>query len=254
MSRDQRGFTLIEMSIVLVIIGLIVGGILKGQEVIESARQKNLASMYDQLRSAQNTFVDRYRALPGDFDEAQTKISNQVSNGDRNGFVGTAAGVAATDAAAIGALTGSQAEPYHYFQGLVAAGLFGGGQIGASAGVSNFSGGATPSPLPQAPWSNTGLTALSGTHEGTASIPGSQLTTVWLRLAGTSGAITTAANGALTVASAYQIDQKFDDGVPGLGRIRNTGKGDAACGTATTPYNVTDGNNVRECDLLLSTD
>lgn len=252
MSQDQRGFTLIEMSIVLVIIGLIVGGILKGQEVIESARQKNAMAMYDQIKAGQNTFVDRYKALPGDFDEATTKISAQVENGDHNGFVGTAGAVAAASAAGIAAINGSQNEFYGYFQGLVAAGLFGGGQVGASAGQARFSGGSTPSPLPSAPWSNTGFTATSGTHEGATTAPASALSAVWLRLAGTSGAISNSTQGALTAASAYQIDQKFDDGVPGLGRIRNSGTNTAVCGGPANVYTVTASAEARECDLFFA--
>ncbi|MGE3474399.1 MAG: type II secretion system protein [Rhodospirillaceae bacterium] len=256
MSRDQRGFTLIEMSIVLVIIGLIVGGILKGQEVIESARQKNVAAMYDQIRAAQNTFVDRYRALPGDFNEGSTKISAQVPNGDRNGFIAAAAGVAASNAAAIAAIDGGAGEFFGYFQGLVAAGLYGGGQVAStSSGMSVFSGTATPSPLPQAPWNNTGFTAASGTHEGQTAAPASALTAVWLRLAGVTDGIAAAADAALTGASAYQIDQKFDDGVPGLGRIRNTGKlATGVCGDAETAYTVTASTETRECDLLFAVD
>jgi prepilin-type N-terminal cleavage/methylation domain-containing protein len=253
-SRDQRGFTLIEMSIVLVIIGLIVGGILKGQEVIESARQKNLAAMYDQIRAAQNTFVDRYRSLPGDFAQATSKISAQVENGDNNGFVATAGGIAAASAAGIAAVNASQGEFYGYFQSLVASGLYGGGQIGNSSGASIFSGGATASPLPAAPWSNTGLTAASGTHEGVTSVPASAMSAVWLRLAATAGAISASSQGALTAASAFQVDQKFDDGVPGLGRIRNSGITTGVCGGPANPYTVTASTENRECDLFLAVD
>ena len=252
MSQDQRGFTLIEMSIVLVIIGLIVGGILKGQEVIESARQKNTAAMIDQIKAGHNTFVDRYRSLPGDFDEGQTKISASVANGDRNGYIGAAAATAVSNAAAIGAIVGNTGEFYHYFQGMVAAGLFGGGQVGNSTSASVFSGGSTPSPLPATPWSNTGFTVTSGVHEGDGS-QGTRLQATWLRLQGTTGAISST-TGALSTAGAYQMDQKFDDGVPMLGRIRTSGSAAATCGSAAAAsvYNVSSGTAARECDLLFA--
>jgi len=65
--RDgQQGFTLIEMSIVLVIIGLIIGGIVKGQEVVNSARVKMQVAQIDAVRGAVYTFQDRYGYFPGD--------------------------------------------------------------------------------------------------------------------------------------------------------------------------------------------
>lgn len=63
----QTGFTLIELAIVLVVIGLLLGGVLKGQELIESARARNLISQIDSVRAAVYTFQDKYRALPGDY-------------------------------------------------------------------------------------------------------------------------------------------------------------------------------------------
>ena len=63
--RKQTGFTLIEIAIVLVIIGLLLGGVLKGQELIQSARVRNLASTQDGIKAAFFGFQDRYRALPG---------------------------------------------------------------------------------------------------------------------------------------------------------------------------------------------
>ncbi len=66
MKSRQHGFTLIEISIVLVIIGLLLGGVLKGQELIESARVKNAVSAMNGVSTAYNSYVDRYRALPGD--------------------------------------------------------------------------------------------------------------------------------------------------------------------------------------------
>src|SRR5262245_53419986 len=87
----QRGFTLIEMSIVLVIIVLIVGGILKGHELIESSRQKNLVSQIDRIRSGTTAFVDRYKSLPGDLGRVSILNNSSLlaqSGGNDNGVVG----------------------------------------------------------------------------------------------------------------------------------------------------------------------
>jgi prepilin-type N-terminal cleavage/methylation domain-containing protein len=65
--RKQTGFTLIEIAIVLVIIGLLLGGVLKGQELITAARVRNLAAQQDGVKIAYLGFQDRYRALPGDY-------------------------------------------------------------------------------------------------------------------------------------------------------------------------------------------
>ena len=64
--RRQAGFTLIEIAIVLVIIGLLLGGILKGQELINSARVKNLATDFRNIPLFIYGYQDRFRALPGD--------------------------------------------------------------------------------------------------------------------------------------------------------------------------------------------
>ena len=70
--RKQTGFTLIEIAIVLVIVGLLLGGVLKGQELITSARVRNMISQQDGIKAAYYGFQDRYRALPGDYREAST--------------------------------------------------------------------------------------------------------------------------------------------------------------------------------------
>ncbi len=65
--RKQAGFTLIEIAIVLVIVGLLLGGVLKGQELITSARVRNVASQLEGVKIAYLGFQDRYRSLPGDY-------------------------------------------------------------------------------------------------------------------------------------------------------------------------------------------
>ena len=64
--KQQGGFTLVEIAIVLVIIGLLLGGILKGQELITSARVRNVADQNSGVQAAYYGFIDRYRMIPGD--------------------------------------------------------------------------------------------------------------------------------------------------------------------------------------------
>ncbi len=62
----QSGFTLIEIAIVLVIIGLLLAAVLQGQEMINSAKVKNLATDFRQIRVYIYSYLDRFRELPGD--------------------------------------------------------------------------------------------------------------------------------------------------------------------------------------------
>jgi prepilin-type N-terminal cleavage/methylation domain-containing protein len=66
MKSTQKGFTLVEIAIVLVIIGLLLGGILKGQEMITQAKIKNVMADFSGISAAYHGYQDRYRAIPGD--------------------------------------------------------------------------------------------------------------------------------------------------------------------------------------------
>jgi prepilin-type N-terminal cleavage/methylation domain-containing protein len=68
--RQQRGFTLVEIAIVLVIIGLLLGGILRGQELIQGARVRNIIDQQNGVRAAYFAFQDRFRMVPGDIGSA----------------------------------------------------------------------------------------------------------------------------------------------------------------------------------------
>lgn len=85
--RQQSGFTLVEIAIVLVIIGLLLGGILKGQELINSAKVKSFAQDYRTIQTAIYGFQDRYKALPGDF--AGTRLTNNISGSTSAPATGT---------------------------------------------------------------------------------------------------------------------------------------------------------------------
>lgn len=66
MVRKQSGFTLVEIAIVLVIIGLLLGGVLKGQELINSAKVKNFAQDFRNIPLFIYGYQDKFKALPGD--------------------------------------------------------------------------------------------------------------------------------------------------------------------------------------------
>ena len=91
MKNKSNGFTLIEIAIVLVIIGLLLGGVLKGQELITGARVRNLISQQDGIKAAYFGFQDRYRALPGDYAQATVNINGATRNGNGNGQIEPAA-------------------------------------------------------------------------------------------------------------------------------------------------------------------
>ena len=83
MRRHQSGFTLIEIAIVLVIIGLLLGGILKGQELITQGRIRNVANDFQAMTAGINLYQDRYRSLPGDDAGANARWNTTTSgNGD----------------------------------------------------------------------------------------------------------------------------------------------------------------------------
>jgi prepilin-type N-terminal cleavage/methylation domain-containing protein len=73
MNKSQKGFTLVEIAIVLVIIGLLLGGILKGQEMITQAKIKNVIADITGVSAAMYGYQDRYRALPGDDPNASVR-------------------------------------------------------------------------------------------------------------------------------------------------------------------------------------
>ena len=89
MKIHQKGFTLVEIAIVLVIIGLLLGGILKGQEMIVQAKIKNAMADFSGISAAYHGYQDRYRKIPGDDDGAAARWTTPTAatNGDGNGTV-----------------------------------------------------------------------------------------------------------------------------------------------------------------------
>ncbi|WP_373976002.1 prepilin-type N-terminal cleavage/methylation domain-containing protein [Chitinibacter sp. SCUT-21] len=82
--KQQHGFTLVELAIVLVIIGLILGAVFKGNDLIDGAKVKNMAAQVNKMQAAFNVYFEKYGAYPGD--GCANVVSNQTTcTGARNG-------------------------------------------------------------------------------------------------------------------------------------------------------------------------
>lgn len=84
--NNKKAFTLVELSIVLIVIGLLSGAILKGQEIIKGAKLKRILSDFSNLSTAIYTYEDRYDAMPGD-DSSSVIGTSIISGGDENGVI-----------------------------------------------------------------------------------------------------------------------------------------------------------------------
>ncbi len=200
---SERGFTLVELSIVLVIIGLLIGAVLKGQELIESARLKSLMTQMNSYKTATQIFQDRYGALPGDFDEAQD-ILGASSGGDRDGEIDG---------------DGFEGEGRAYFEHLLRAEL--------------ISGVTLDDPIPESKAGNGRIQVVfvdvggDGVHIAN-----------FLRAGSLQGNV--ANSPLLTGAQAGELDVGFDDGDARTGTIQS--EGSSACRDAQGVYNFTDGS------------
>ncbi len=82
MGVKSKGFTLIELSIVLVIVGLLIGGVLKGQALIDNAKVKNMANDFRAVQTQIYAYQDKFKALPGDDRAAVDHLGTTAANGD----------------------------------------------------------------------------------------------------------------------------------------------------------------------------
>ncbi|QDX81167.1 hypothetical protein B9N43_07890 [Denitratisoma sp. DHT3] len=136
MSHKSNGFTLVEIAIVLVIIGLLLGGVLKGQELVTQARIRNVINDLNGVTAAIQSYRDRYRALPGDDpgaaarwrDEAGTALTLVATNPGDGQLDGSYADLAA------GAPAAAQ-ETLLFWQHLRLAGFIPGATAGAGSGT-----------------------------------------------------------------------------------------------------------------------
>lgn len=129
-AMKQSGFTLIEMAIVLVIIGLLLGGILKGQELIDNSKVKRVINDTQGVVAAYNGYVDRFRRIPGDDGPALVNLTGRGGSwatvtefGNNNG---------ALDVAQAQVFTGA-GEGAAFWQHLKASGFLSGNPADAAA-------------------------------------------------------------------------------------------------------------------------
>ncbi len=193
--KGQSGFTLVEIAIVLVIIGLLLGGVLKGQELIEQSKIKRVVNDFNNISAAVLTYQDRYRFLPGDDPNAATRWTNSVAgaaayaNATATGGNGVITGAVITINAAAGESNGA-------WQHLRLAGLVNGDLSTAPRSLN-------PEPTPFGAGSNYAIVG---------AVAGAGLMS-W-------GTTTSGFCGSLPAKAAEQLDRQLDDGNPQKGNIR----------------------------------
>ena len=145
--KKQTGFTLVEIAIVLVIVGLLIGGVLKGQEMITNAKLKRIESDNAGIAAAMFSYQDRYLQLPGDDSNAGARFDfyslgggiGTAANGDGNGLIGDGDDWATADTNNV--MVVGSVEPAKFFGHLRAAGLIPGGSGTDTTRPSNAYGG-----------------------------------------------------------------------------------------------------------------
>lgn len=184
--HSQSGFTLVEIAIVLVIVGLILGGVFKGQALVDSARVRSMNMEIDGIRTAWLSFQDRYRAIPGDFPKAALQIDSAAVAGDGNGRID------------------GSAERAGVWQQLSLAGFISGNYDGSqSSAGSSTDVNCGPYTCPQNPFS--GYYKISYSAQAADAL---------------SAANEIYTGSQIPVGILSQLDARLDDGIPNSGRFR----------------------------------
>ena len=216
-AHRQSGFTLVELAIVLMIIGLLIGGVLRGQELMGNARLQRVINDITSYGAAINTFMDSYSARPGDLATASTRLpgcetgnSNSCRNGNGNGIIG--APVSTWD-------VGDQSiasENTQFWKHLAMAHLVSG--VNPSASILDWGMSHPAAPLPG------GYAMITTVGGGVANITSGSLV-MQLR---TDINTSVETNPAMSPKQAAYIDRKMDDGIPQTGDVQSRGAGNGA--------------------------
>lgn len=223
-TTSQRGFTLIELSIVLVIIGLIVGGVLVGQSLIRAAEVQSVLTDVRKFVTAIHTFQVKYDAYPGDMTNATAVWGAAAGNVSDNytascyGTQGT--GTQTCNGNGDGKIFADGTDPYGYemflaWQHLANAGLVAGAYTGVPGSGSTFQAVAGVN-VPQSRIAGAGFTLLNYVHNASDSFPANYGHTFIFGSYFSGG---TTAGPVLTAQDAYGIDHKIDDGMPASGSV-----------------------------------
>ena len=241
----KRGFSLIELSIVLVILGLLVGGILVGRSLIRASELRSATTEFTRYNTAFLAFRDKYFALPGDFANA-----TGIWGTDPGGCPGTSAtaptpGSATCNGNGDGMINAQTANDfYRSWQQLADAGLI----EGQFTGVANSTSWWVRSiniAMPNVPASRLGNAAWNVQFVG-----GQDVTSTYffdgsyphVLVLGIASGDPIASAGPLTPEDAWNIDNKLDDGKPGSGRVlslKNSNQANAATGCSNQAYSTT---------------
>ncbi len=213
----KHGFSLVELSIVLVILGLLVGGVLSGQSLIRAAEMRSVTTEYNRYVTASQTFRDKYFALPGDMTNATAFWG--VAHATPATCVTTASTTALTcDGNGDGFVvpsTGSN-ESFRFWQQLANAGLLEGSYNGITQGSTNFSTTSANSPrskISSALWFVWNFSSQSGSP---SQFDGVYNNTFTIGIPVANAEVYTPV---LRPQEAWNIDTKLDDGLPGQGKV-----------------------------------
>jgi prepilin-type N-terminal cleavage/methylation domain-containing protein len=242
MSRPS-GFTLVELAIVLMIIGLLIGGILKGQELVQNARIISLARQIESYRAGVLTFQDSYSALPGDMRTPSTRLANCSASpcnvaGDGNGIIGASTQVTA----GLHFPLSPTSENGNFWNHMVAA------QV-VSATFDKMAGDASTIAAVQAPVGGV----LSTAHISSAAVDNyPAIRGHYLLLKSPEGLSDNSFTGGMggaygvTPVEAFRIDRKMDDGKPFAGSVIGV-TGNNACYNSLEYANV----STKLCNVII---